>query len=500
LRINNYILTLRIKAQIDMKDYVLLKINLMGGIVSTGTLEYILSAAREAGVRELSFGARQQILMNVKAETVRGSGLLDLKKKLYESKIDFEIDTDEFPNIISSYCAEEVFPTGQWLSGGIYKDVFDGFDYQPKLKVNISDFQQSFTPFFTGNLNFIASNIQNFWYLYVRPKQSNRIFRFPILIYTLEIPKICQRIEEVIWDNSDMDENEVYEKVISKGEIISQVILEDLKLPNFSLPYYEGFNRYGDKTWLGIYRRNETFSVEFLKEICELCLETKIGQICTTPWKSLIIKGIENKHRSLWDKLLGKYAINVRHAANELNWQVEDLSPEGLALKKAIIREFDDEDVRTFGLSFAVQTRPKSEVFGSVVVKKRLIFGGISSVFDIYHTADFNPNTRELILFEKGVNKAHVPEILQRLSRRFYAQNTKNELTIVKNKSTKIVDLQSIKVQKCKTCFTIYDERFGDSLNNIPVGIKFEDLPITYCCSVCEGAKSEFVEVEGLLV
>jgi len=50
----------------------------------------------------------------------------------------------------------------------------------------------------------------------------------------------------------------------------------------------------------------------------------------------LIIKGIENKHRNLWDKLLGKYGINVRHAANELNWQVEDLSPEGLSLKKPL--------------------------------------------------------------------------------------------------------------------------------------------------------------------
>jgi rubredoxin len=485
-----------------MKDYSLLKINLMGGIVSPGTLQYILSAAREAGVREVRFGARQQILMYVKAETVRGSGIVELKKKLHESKIDFEIDSDNFPNIITSYCAEEVFPTGQWISEGIYNDIFDGFDYQPKLKVNVSDFQQSFTPFFTGNLNFIASNTQNFWYLYVRPKQSNKVFRFPILIYTLEIPKICKRIEEVIWGNSEMDENEIYENVIAKGEIISQVILEDLKLPKFSLPYYEGFNRYGDKTWLGIYRRNETFSVEFLAEICELCLETKIGQICTTPWKSLIIKGIENKHRSLWDKLLGKYTINVRHAANELNWQVEDLAPEGLALKKAIIREFDDEDVRTFGLSFAVQTRSKSEVFGSVVIKKRAIFGGLSSAFDIYHTTDFNPNTRELVLFEKGVNKTHVPEILQRLTKRFYAQNSKQEVSIVKQKETKVSDSQPIKVHQCKTCFTIYDERFGDSVNEIPVGVTFADLPSTYCCPICEGDKNEFVEVEveGLLV
>jgi rubredoxin len=480
-----------------MKDYTLLKINLMGGIISPGTLLYILKAAQEAGVREASFGARQQLLMYIKAETVRGSGIFDFKNKLYNSNISFESDTDQYPNIISSYCAEEVFPTGQWISEGIYKDIFDGFDYQPQLKVNISDFQQSFTPFFTGNLNFIASNTQNFWYLYIRPKQSNRIFRFPILIYTLEIPKISRRIEEVLWGNPDIDENELYEKVIAQGEIISQVITEDLKLPQFSLPYYEGFNRYGDKTWLGIYRRNETFSIEFLIEICEICLDTKVGQICTTPWKSLIIKGIENKHRNIWDKLLGKYTINVRHAANELNWQVEDLSPEGLALKKSIIREFDDEDVRTFGLSFAIQTRPKSEVFGSVVIKKRDIFGGLSHVFDIYHTADFNPNTRTLILFEKGVNRTHVPEILQRLSKRFYAQTTKENVTIVKEKLSKIADLQLIKVYQCKICFTVYDERFGDSVNQIQAGIKFSDLPLDYCCPVCEAEKSEFVEVNA---
>jgi rubredoxin len=293
-----------------------------------------------------------------------------------------------------------------------------------------------------------------------------------------------------------MDENVVYEQVIAKGEIISQVIQEDLTLPKFSLPYYEGFNRYGDKTWLGIYRRNETFSIDFLEEICQVCLDTKIGQICTTPWKSLIIKGIENQHRSLWDKLLGKYAINVRHAANELNWQVEDAAPEGLALKKSIIREFDDEDVRTFGLSFAIQTRPKSEVFGSVIVKRRTILGGISSVFDIYHTVDFNPNTRDIVLFEKDINKTHVAEILQRLSKRFYLQQTKNDVAVVKKQQAR-AEQSPNKIHQCKNCFTIYDERFGDSVNNIEKGVTFANLPVSYCCPICESPKTDFVAVEA---
>jgi rubredoxin len=479
------------------QDYSLLKINLMGGIISPGTLLSILAAARQAGVRHVSFGARQQLLIWVKAETVRGSGLLEFTSKLQELAIDFEVDAENYPNIISSYCAEEVFPTGAWLSEGIYRDIFDGFNYRPKLKVNISDSHQSFTPFFTGNLNFIASETQNFWYLYVRFKQSNHIFLFPILIYTLEIPKVCQRIEEVMLSNTSLSDTEIYEQVIAQGEIISQVIRQELTLPKFMLPYYEGFNRYGNKTWLGIYRRNETFALDFLEEICQVCLDTKIGQICTTPWKSLIIKGIENKDRGLWDALLGKYTINVRHAANELNWQIEDNSEEGLELKKNIIREFDDDDVRTFGLSFAVQTRAKSEVFGSVIIKKRKIFAGLSSVYDIYHTTDFNPNTRELVLFEGDINKAHVPEILQRLSKRYYLQMAQKDNATskanIQQSSTKKRVLTT--VHQCKSCLTMYDEQYGDAVNEIAAGVPFSDLPESYTCPVCEAAKSNFIAV-----
>jgi len=58
---------------------------------------------------------------------------------------------------VSSYPAEEVFITKTWLSEGVYKDIFDGMDYEPRLKINISDSNQSFTPILTGNINWVAS-------------------------------------------------------------------------------------------------------------------------------------------------------------------------------------------------------------------------------------------------------------------------------------------------------------------------------------------------------
>ena len=133
-----------------MRDYYTIKINLPGGIVSPGYLKNILTIAWESGIRKVRFGARQQLLLTVHYEVVRF-----IEKELQKLNISYELNTEKYPNIISSYCGEQVFRTGQWLGSNEYHSVLDGFDYQPELKINISDSNQSFTPFFTGNLNFV---------------------------------------------------------------------------------------------------------------------------------------------------------------------------------------------------------------------------------------------------------------------------------------------------------------------------------------------------------
>jgi hypothetical protein len=50
-------------------------------------LQYIIAAGWVAGIREIRFGRRQQILMGIKAETFGGNRIVELKKKLYKSKI-----------------------------------------------------------------------------------------------------------------------------------------------------------------------------------------------------------------------------------------------------------------------------------------------------------------------------------------------------------------------------------------------------------------------------
>lgn len=484
-----------------MRDYYTLKINLPGGIVSPGALQTVLRLAYQAKVRTVRFGSRQQLLMTVHYEDLRA-----LEKDLNQYSVRYEVNAEQYPNIVSSYGGEEVFRTGAWLRESEYHTVLDQFDYQPRLKVNISDNNQSFTPFFTGNLNFIASTELHFWHLYVRPKQRNTLFHWPDLIYTNDVGRLAKAIEQAMVDEGISDADAVYEAVNAEQTFVTQPATQEVELPRFSLPYYEGFNRYGSRSWLGLYRRDEQFSIAFLLDVCALCLKTRLGELCTTPWKSLIIKGIEEKDRPAWSYVLGKHNINVRHAANELAWQTEDHTDEGTQLKNYVLRYFEKHDTRTFGLCFGVQTRSKSEVFGSILIRKRplLRIGELAllSVYDLYHTDNFNPNSRTYHLVEKGLYKIHLPNQIERLCRKFNSRRTQEnpEPIRLEPEPTEAAPGPTQTVYQCAHCFTVYDAQYGDQRRDIAAGTPFNALPDTFTCSTCDAPKTAYQETEGVFI
>ena len=478
-----------------MRNEFTIKINLPAGIVSPGALQRVLKLAYEARVRRVRFGSRQQLLM-----TVHGEEMRPLEKALKSHGITYEVNTDQHPNIISSYCGEDVFRTGDWLGEGEYHTILDQFDYQPRLKVNLSDSNQSLTPFFTGNLNFIASPEPHFWYLYIRPKQSNTLFRWRELVYTNDIGRLAKAVEAALMVTGNVaTEATLFDVVKTSGQtFITQPATQEVDLPEFSLPYYEGFNRYGDRTWLGIYRRDEAFSVSFLLDVCVLCLKTRIGEVCVTPWKSLVVKGIEQKDRQAWSHVLGKHNINVRHAANELGWQTEDHTDEGTRLKDYVIRFFEKNDTRTFGLCFGVQTRAKSEVFGSILIRRRALLNigqlPLFSVYDLYFTENFNPNSRRYVLFEKNVFKFHLPARLDRLCHLFNSRRLEvGAITPDPVEPTSVGTAPTLTVHQCPHCFTVYDPDYGDTRQHIAAGIIFAALPAHYACPTCEAPKAEFI-------
>lgn len=480
----------------EEKGTYCIKVNLPGGVVSAGDMYEILLIAENAGADTVSIGNRQQLYFNISEDSLE-----DLETDMFKAEISYEIDNDQFPNIISSYVTDNIFNTESWLKEGVYKDVFDLFDFKPELKINLVDKYQTFIPFFSGNFNFITSDISNYWYFYIRFPKTNSIYCWPWLVYSDDIPLISKKAEEIImnkkqlfYDRSEIDHQAFYKLVTAGNNFVTHPIIDPLKLPDFYLPYYEGFNKYlNGKYWLGVYRRNELFPLEFLKDICAMCLKTRVGQLYMTPWKSLLIKGINESDRNEWGIILNKYRVNVRHASNELNWQLENLCDESLDLKKQLVREFEAYDLRTYRLCFAIKMQPKTGLLGSIIIKKQG-----SGLFDILHTKDFNPNSKDFIIYKNEVSQNKLGKHLIELCNYFYSQIIDNSVLLVAENSDVEESESGVPVEKvyqCENCLSIYDKAYGDATNGVAINTDFETI-IDYKCPVCESPKESFIAVE----
>ncbi|HWB94722.1 MAG TPA: rubredoxin [Puia sp.] len=482
------------------KNY-LVKINLPGGIVAAGDLYAIVEAAERARVEDMQFGARQQLFCKVTDRY--GEAFI---KELDEAGIFYETEKERYPNIVSSYVSEGVFSRSPWVSEGLYKDILEGFDFRPTLKINLLESGQSFIPFFTGHLNFLSSAVNNHWHLMVRLPGTNRLFHWRTVVYSPDIPRISRLIEAALQGEgslrggggqvADNWGERLYETVTAQATVGHGPEPPPLRLNTGGVPYYEGFNRSGTKNWLGIYRREELFPLDFLKDVCLLALQTKIGQLYTTPWKSLLVKGIEDEDLHRWEYILGKYRINVRHASNELNWQIEDLCPDGLRLKRYLIRQLDQDDVRTEGLTFAIKTQPGSGLAGSIVIRKQegIRPGQIKLLdrYSIWHTPDFDPHAMEPVLYRKDIEKENLYPYLVSLCKEFYRHQSQWSLPGPDTTAGMGKPSPENLSYQCSDCLTVYDENYGDPDRDIPPRTPFAGLPDHWTCPVCGGEKNNY--------
>jgi rubredoxin len=497
------------------KNYIV-KINLPGGIVAAGDLYAIAEAAGRARVQDMQFGARQQLFCKVADRY--GETFL---KELDAAGIFYETEKERYPNIISSYVSEGIFGRSQWLSEGLYKDILEGFDFRPRLKINLVEDGQSFVPFFTGHLNFISSSLNNHWHLTVRLPGTNRLFPWRTLIYSPDIPRISRLIEENLLiapgptpsasgasaaqtarsaspAHSDPDWGpHLYNTVTANGPTGVAPDAPPLRLPTAGVPYYEGFNRAGSKYWLGIYRREELFAPDFVKEVCLLALHTKIGQLYSTPWKSLLIKGIEEQELNRWEYILGKYRINVRHASNELNWQTEDLCPEGLRLKRYLIRQLDQDDVRTQGLTFAIKTQQGSGLPGSIVIRKEENPKGKKlDRYSIWHTPEFDPYAMETVLYRQDLEKENLYPYIVSLCKEFYQRESEHLSPVCGIAPPPSRHDPGKDTYQCIHCLTTYSQEYGDPGQNIEPGTDFDALPDHWTCPICEAPKNQYQHID----
>ncbi|WP_405297022.1 rubredoxin [Algibacter sp. Ld11] len=463
------------------------RLRINGGVLSPGELKYICEAAEGLGLDAISFGSRQDIIFPEE---------IDKDKFSQFDKIQFiQPKLDGIENIVSSYVSADILPSTSWLTSDRYLYILEQFKHDLKLRINIIDPKQRLVPLFTGHVNFIASESEDYWYLYVRLPEWKKTEMYPALIYSWDMDKVELAIEQVLQEEPETIET-LFDLVNDAVETNNRTVDKPLEVPFYPFPYYEGMNRFGDKYWLGLYWRNNRYDLNFLKKLCDLCAECKIGKICITPWKSFIVKGVPVESKLKWEKFLGSYGINVRHSMLELNWHLPVNDIDALSLKKYLVTNFDQNDISTYGLTFGISNfESKAYHFTSVVIeknKKPELLGDfiIRDTYNLLYAKNFDPNTGEYIMHVQDVDKVELPGLLMELSKLYFEQlgTQRDEVKAVETKK----EIKEENVYQCQDCLTIYNEVFGDITQDIEPNTAFEDLDETYECSLCEAPKSNF--------
>ena len=465
------------------------RILIKGGVTSPGELKDIIGMLEANGMQKIYFGSRQDLLFQLhsdKQSKVRNSATFNT-----------DIISDRsFQNIVTSYVSADIFEMTHWLKGSTYLYILEGFDFLPKLKINITDPKQRLVPLFNGNLNFIASESEDYWHLNVKLPLWTEASHYPVLIYTWDIVKIAKKIEEIFKDIQDIDE--LFFVLNKNLDTNNKTIEKKLETPYLTFPYYEGMNRMGlDQYWLGLYWRNNQYDLSFLKELCSFCLDNRIGKICITPWKSLIIKGIVKECRPDLERLLGRWGINIRHSQLEMNWHLPVNDNDALELKNYLVRSFDQKDISTYGLTFGISNDVgKRSHFASIVIEKNKAPSLIKDfeirpTFNVIHFENFDPNSGKYINYAQDVDQIELPILLMELSKKYF--NEIGRLPLLNDEIEKIQESMTETLHQCSSCLTVYDKKYGDEKAGIAPGTDFEDLPESYSCAVCESAKTNFV-------
>jgi len=468
------------------------RILIKGGVTSPGELKDIIGLLEAAGLNEVYFGSRQDLLFPLKG--------VEENQLEHMSKFNTNIITKrEYQNIVSSYISADIFDMTHWLQGSTYLYILEGFDYQPELKINITDPKQRLVPLFSGNLNYIASENEDYWYLNVKLPHWQKAAYYPVLIYSWDITTISKAIEDIYEDVQDVEE--LFFILNKNLDTNNKTIEKELKVPYLTFPYYEGMNRMGlDQYWLGLYWRNNRYDLSFLKEFCGFCLDNSIGKICITPWKSFVVKGIQKQSRPALERFLGQWGINVRHSQLEMNWHLPVDDNEALELKKFLVRSFDQNDISTYGLTFGISNDVgKRSHFASVIIEKNssptiVKDFEVRPTYNVLHFENFDPNSQKYKAYAQDVDKIELPGLLMELSKKYFDQLGRE---VEKSEAPKIVVEQETKtIHQCQSCFTVYDPLYGDLSAGIEKDTAFEELPETYICSVCEAPKTKFEKAE----
>ena len=468
---------------------MLARVLVKGGVISTGKFLQIMEIAKKAGNTAVHLGSRQDIIFHI-------SDRSDIDEMCQAGEIQMvavaESTAHESQNVVSSIVSCDLGKSTSWIHEGTYLQILESLGARHTLKINVTDPMQPLVPALSGDLNFVASRHEKYWFLFIRFPHSEKSVEWPALVHSRDVSSVSKEIESALENHAPMDLLALFAHVNTRVQPENRMKDHSVEFPAYTSPAYEGINnmRGKDRLWAGFYWRNNSYDIEFLERIAGLCERTRNTRLFFTPWKSFLVKDIDPADILKWEIVIGRHGITMRHAAADLNWHIPLLDHRAQKLKTYIVRELDKRDIRTEGMTFSIQSKPANP-FTTILIEPQ---NGLRTRYRILYARDFNPNSNTYIEFDRDLFRSRLVHSIDFLCRRFYDEmpDTPAEQRIpsVTNRDT-----DNHYVYQCSHCKTVYDANIGSVFNGIPRGVDFDELPDTFVCSTCESPKADFTFV-----
>lgn len=464
-----------------MKDRKKIRIHIPGGNLPPIELRNIISLANSLNADYIEPGSRQEILFDIPfSGAANGEYLVKLKALPFS----FDDASTQSKNIVSSQPVVDVYSKSSWVSEGVYLDILSGFEKNPLIKINITDLEQEMFPWWGGILNYVASDKLGFWHLIWEDNEKN-LKVFPELIYTNLIQSVSRDMTRAILANKYSSAM----KMSTDFKTFLQTQNQE-KWKQKKFPRTEGFQRYGNKYWLGLFARDYKFPISLLESLCQISAQTQSVKLGITPWKTFLFRDIQEKDLPKWSEVLEKYRWNTRHSGLELSWFVTDHDEDAGFLKKKILKKLDSVDVFPAGFSLGIFSEGETQLTHIRVERKyrlpKLKFLG--SNYSIYYSnTPWNKASQINPVASVGTSWKTVETISNIISGKIenlYPTKDEEKISIIPKKSRELY--------QCAHCLTMYDPEFGDIDQSIYPKTSWEKVPETFHCQVCESSKSDF--------
>ncbi|MFA9290495.1 MAG: rubredoxin [Solirubrobacteraceae bacterium] len=469
-------------------------IKIKAGRINVDRFRQIIKVLIRYQIDKISIGEQQTIYYQGIKEN-------ELLSKSIET-LNFSFQTENNYNLVSSIPALDILASSHWIHAGVYSKIAQSFPKIKPLSVRVVDPSQRLVSLFGSQVNFIASEQLNFWYLYIR-NLDGTYFLWPVMINSNSVGGTYQILCELLTNNIYLD-NKTLVKLFNQQNvsISTRNYLEQPKIESMEFPYFDGLHYTGKDYWFGFSGAKGYFTTKELDVFFVLLENIKVKEIYINLRGGLIIKGIDADKVPLLNQWIKRSTFKTGRAFNELGWQFDGLDLKAYNLKNGFSKQLSERGNENYGFSLKLIPKNQLNLFKEdtdyvIAYSSFLPFSSIFDRYKLYIKKSKNP--LDGIYAQVGYSQSY-EEIVENLYTKLKSESTLqiNNFILEQEEINKVESNQEKNTQLyiCEECDTIYDPEIGDINQGILPGTDFKFLPEDYACSVCGAHKSAIKEIQ----